>query len=1209
MLDLAAIIGWTAPCVKSFFIGKALGKIVDKANSISDDVTHRISVSYYSLCKKYSSNDGQKFHFCDSQLMVDAVGKQFFDPNFDVEVLIIELRKNDNIKDFRDQEINQFFIELTDVYKKDIILKDFLTLRYAISNNEMLHYLNNRIDFLLESHDKQNNYTILYEFLREHLATYKNLVTELKLTTAVKLLDSIENYIIDNIGYIDNTIYAEILYQKAICLSYQNMPLSNKYYLKAYDALQDKFNYNIYLKHMRVMFLEEKKQEALEEANRLIVRNPEEIEALFVKCVSDGNLRENISLIPEAIRNNHLFKNRLFNWIYAHPKEDDGVLQGFFILNSEPNPFNVTIDNISLWNYNLYIYFTEFLSKNGFSYYIFNEDVTRKCYDFVNVYWGFLNNTEIKDKYNIVNLIRCYTGYLLNYQDSHFANEYLSLPEEKQEWYYLFKANILCAKKDYEQLHNIFNVFPTSFYSCNVEMSLGLISNDESLVIEGVKKLVGICGDINNDILECLLPRIEYINIAENVKEVLLVAQYKNPSDKIFMECYLKDTCAEDYDIGELENIKNDISDAARSKAALMFAKKGMAESAAKYLEKSIDPNDVNYSLLDYLEVLRIGNVKKKEAFCLLKSLRERGIPLEDKFLNLEFILSNEIQDTENAFNVISILYDRHKDNEDAITQYLLFAFYNSKDDIINSLVPIVSKFNFEKQYSVCTVGNILITKGYYKEALDIVYKAAIDQRRIPERMFFFSISRVPQIWEYISNKPEVVEEGCFVEYSINNEGVIGKFVTQNSELRVLLGHQELETIEQVKFGDKIIFRIISIGNKYYGLCKEIYDGFSEKYSEYPVASFSLNDGNTIGLIEEMKRRLGEESEKQIKTHEEMIRKYETNENALFVLAINDLLYNTFKYVFSNFNINLKPLSINLMQLDNIGDFTGWKFVLDYTSLWFLSSLKNENVIDIHNKFVISKRMYDLVKEELIRKELEQPAVGHILVTTTSVNLTPATEEQHSFYIEALKKMLSWIEQNCEIEIVLEKLDYPIKAFEDRETNFTPLLDCILLASRPKYLLISDDSPLEYMISGLRQITTEAFFYHFTSKGEFITEEQIKLCYVGGNLKKEQILWCYDQLKRGYKYPYLACLRSLEKNDSLVYEAINAVYDIIIHSFDLIMARYSCTTIFTHILKGLDINAARKIEQVLLYGYPQIDKVSNSIVQDCFKSAKIIVFK
>lgn len=1197
MITITSVLAIVTPFLTEYIATKGLDGFISRLGN-KDNLAKSIVSVYFSLIEINNGNQNP-YHFSISKAVQDSLISHFLDVDHDLSVLKEQLRNDDKIKDFTDGEYYIFFEQLLKSYGKVPELVPFLNYRYSYFSNKSINRLLEIAETKFGNVSDKNE---IYTYFKDQLALFANYIHNLKLKTALDLLSNLETYILNRIGNIDYSILVQIEYLKGKCNLYLNEKDAFTNFERAYTLLEqnDDYDFQISKSYMLVIY-EKDKEKANNIAKNILLRYSNDPEAHFIKCILSSDIDIALEKVPQNVIEDYKFK-KLFIDCYNRNLDKAPIIIKYIKFEISESPQDLAYDNLNLWIYNLNILFNDFLKKNGFSYKCIDSNNNEALHKFAEDFWTRLQTTEISYFLRYTFFIVCYTGHLKD-ENQKWVTQFFSLEPLNIEWYNLFKTNLLFKDKKEEEGIALLKTLDVNELTANVKIFLGLLNANNTLILEGIHDVIAVCPSIDEFICPRLFPALSIYEIANKVKEGLLDKAFDNPNDKIITEQYINDSLNQEVDIDKLLSIKEtDLSPLMLSKFSLLLAKNGKAEIGANMISNIVDQQRPSPILLDYLDILKIGGIRKRESLNILHNLRKSGYKLPLEFLNIEYSLSMQIQNTENAFEVIKEMYDITPQNEGIYVQYLLCAFQNNAVEIIKNHISSIFSFIFKNDYSISTIGNILLLAKMYDIALEFVYKYASDSNAITTRFFYSNISLVKEIAQIQSQSINKVEDGAYVAYKLNGKDVDG-VVWKNSKWDLLLDRCVGDIFDFEEYNKKYVVEILDIRNKYFALAKEIYKEFSREFSPYPVVTFKPQDNNFDSVIEEIKQRIGPNEEEQTKNWEALITKYKNGKASLYYFKRDNIIKSYYNLIFSDFAIYINPLPVYMPLLDSITDdiYDKVKYVLDFSSLWFLSSLADTS-IEYPNKFIISRKIRDMLLESIRKEELQPSSDTYMKVTTKYIHIDHIPEFVHVKYIENLKRLLNWIDEYCEVVLVEEKLDF-IPTDDNSEEDLDLLIDIYLLSSRDYHILISDDYTFNRQIRNIRQISTEAYAHYVLDDKNIITKNQLILGYVGGALTKDLILAEYHRLRNDEYNHFNTCLETIERNKTLWSIVIDSIIEIINTSLDLQVDRFIIIQMFTSLVKGLDQKTINYLKIMLSLGFPSIDNITRDIILNSFDGA------
>ena len=213
-------------------------------------------------------------------------------------------------------------------------------------------------------------------------------------------------------------------------------------------------------------------------------------------------------------------------------------------------------------------------------------------------------------------------------------------------------------------------------------------------------------------------------------------------------------------------------------------------------------------------------------------------------------------------------------------------------------------------------------------------------------------------------------------------------------------------------------------------------------------------------------------------------------------------------------------------------------FALDFSSLLLFYFLEKEHNFKFIHTFSVSFYLKDKIDKEIYELENSPSSPMTIQITTEYIRKFETPENYNQKRIEFLNSLLEWIDKNCVIDLIPEKLNVLPKLSENERFNgiMKDLVDYMCLNDRKNCRIISSDTtlfsftrknnmkpniinPEKYLIQFYPELCGTDF-YHYLLKSN----------YLGINITLDTLKNEFFQYVSGGQSRYNLCLENITYN-------------------------------------------------------------------------------
>lgn len=934
---------------------------------------------------------------------------------------------------------------------------------------------------------------------KEQLNQINSLILIFKPRTALDLLIDLEKRIKESNVPKDNKIESKLLFLKALCkreLEDFSKEDSAQDFIKAFNLNQgdDSLKYRACIEYLNLSNW----TKAIKLADEILQVDEYNGVAWTVKTFTSNDLKQFILTIPQIVLKDYKFQHSVIYNLLSEKKirflydlKEYGLQLTFDFERYKV----VTFENKQAWIIALDLLISKILTSHSYKYVsgenfiIEDYPELNKLIELLEVFINRLDSTEIsmsiKHQKFYLNYLMYVTTNKSKYADDLFSNfqeierphwvythcncqvlnhlkdyqksfdcllEYQELNGELHSEFYLFKSialHFLSKSKDIEQL---FDDYLNSIDLINEPHFFNIIN-----IFEIIKEHL-----IDESSFTIKLNKVLGINfIFEDLKTLL----------KSTIELRYNEEYDVDYHFNSLNTIKNhtEFNSNYKNLIAENLDYLGKPLEALNFMDTYINKSQVSETLRLYIFILHsllknkedTPKGKGKELLELLEFWRNTSDYIDEQLLCLEHDLCARIQDLFKLKQIDQLLYSHYTDNKKYLYWYLAtLEMIHECDEIMKISYSIPDTFE-NGQIGLYIASVLLRNKKNVQKGFKILYNLALDKNNTDARMNYFGTSL---LFDNFFKKFETVEIGHWVIYHIDDRREKIQIAKSTGLQKELLGKKIGETFSHIhpmtRKSNNI--RIIEIFNDALNLFREIEEEAKNPANDLGFYSLQMppdiNDFPKY-LIEQF----GNIGSKE-KVHNDKHLDDYYNYRIGYLMVVNAVFKRNFvdAYLYLTCNKHSKFITIPNNSSVNIDSQNqSLKFVLDFTSIMLFFYLERDLNFEFSHKFVISYNTRHQI-ESYINSDEHSPE------STLSMNITNEGVENF-FYPKGNKKtridffqsILDWLDKNCEIDLVEEKLDVILK-LPKKEDDFenvimNNMIDSLHLSLRENHRYISSD--------------------------------------------------------------------------------------------------------------------------------------------------------
>lgn len=934
---------------------------------------------------------------------------------------------------------------------------------------------------------------------REQLNQIHVLILAFKPKTALGLLTNLENRIKESNAKKDNKITSKLLYLKALCkreLEDFTKEDSAQDFIKAYNLnIEDEtIKYRACIEYLNLG----DSAKAINLADDILISDEYNGTAWIVKTFASNDFTQFIKTVPPVVLKDYKYLHSIiYHIISTHKIRFFGDLKNYGLhLTFDFDRYKVlNFDNKQAWIIAIDLLISKAINSltlkyiSGENFIIENDPDVLSTIGLLKFYINALEFTEI---YESTKHHRFYLNYLeyANTNDEECINDLTKIYDqlEKPYWFYTHCfCQILNHKKEFHKSLNCLVEYENSNGELHAEFYL--FKSVALHFLERGEEIEILFNDYLNSI-EIIDERhlFNLINVFDIIKQHIddeskFIIHLDKALRKKFiiadLKTILKSTVELKHNLpfdleeifSSLNSIKGNFSLDSNCKNLIAenFDRLGKPLEALNFMDTYIDKSVVSESLRLYIFIIHsllqnkedTPKGKGKELLELLEFWRNTSDHIDEQLLCLEHDLCARIHDLNKLGQIDKLLFSHFPNNKKYLYWYLAtLEMTNNCDEIIKISSSIPDIFENE-EIGLYIAGVLLRNKKNIKKGFKILYNLASDKNNAEARMNYFGTSLLFN--DYFKNF-DTVEIGHWVVYLIDDRRERLQITKSTGLQKELLGKKIGETFSQIHSMTKKtnIITVAEIFNDALNLFREIEEEAKNPANDLGLYSLQIppdiNDFTKF-LVEQFGTTGSEE-----KIHKDKFLDDYYNYRIGYLVVVNAVFKRNFveAYLYLTGNnrsefITVPNIFTAVIDIQN----QSLKFVLDFTSLMLFYFLEKQLKFEFKHTFIISYNTRRQI-ESYINSDKNSPE------STLSMNIT--TEGVENFFypegnkqtkIDFLQSILEWINKNCQIDLVEEKLDVILK-LQKKENDYenaiiNNMIDSLHLSLRENHRYISSD--------------------------------------------------------------------------------------------------------------------------------------------------------
>lgn len=274
-----------------------------------------------------------------------------------------------------------------------------------------------------------------------------------------------------------------------------------------------------------------------------------------------------------------------------------------------------------------------------------------------------------------------------------------------------------------------------------------------------------------------------------------------------------------------------------------------------------------------------------------------------------------------------------------------------------------------------------------------------------------------------------------------------------------------------------------------------------------------------------------------------------------------------------------------------------YMIVLDLSSLILLHEVSMRYGLDVSRKFLLPHKVLNVIRGGKLNEEKGFPSIFTDRVKN-KISLT-ITDSTKSILWNKLDMLENWIEENCQLEMVEEKLNYDFSHLKSKELNLED--ESVMLAIRKGNLLLTENwfwTSKFFTLFPSMNVGNWLFLSNF-KKYEDYSEWVLRMNHMGVPMKADQIVLQYEEFAKGNPNYYNACLSNIEYN-CYTYNEVFTAGDKILQGLYVSSRIQAVTNMIALVLKNMSAPLAADI-----YGQVKAKSVNRDFNNCVFSALRI----
>lgn len=1202
-----SFVDFIAKSLAGYLLKKGFDKLFNNPKQLTDALASVIDETISDYQYLYPQEDvDQKHAFFKSQRVVSELLRyRVMHHDYELADLHEALLSEPNVIPPTREEITVFYEIFVGKIGKDDKLRQ---LELSTTFKEEIFLISQKINELCQLIGTllSELHTSLEAELKRQLEVYGDAIKAFNPKTALSFLQKLQNSI-DTQKQPSDQIIAAIEYQKGICYKLMgNASDSCKSFIIAYNSIPTS---KVYQERAAISYNQLSDPKAATIADDLLQKDAYNVVGWAVKTLCNASIEDFLNSVPPIVKEDITFRRIVFYGLMSDPQHEGvkGIARKTPLLLDyrDYKETEITVDNF---------YEMLFWLESALDEYL-QEPILFTAITFENIHLLHFLNTLLKKFVSIVEqseLSECHFPYKFFLAHTEF------LLTRNPNWAIEMKKHSNPGSYNFFYMLLINNLQLAG----HIEEALEVISTnkiDDAEIIH----LKAYCYLKKGDMSQfCQLTK-EYLSSITLVDSKTFRSLFPIPlalkSFNLLDNFSIEDFCSEKtFEIAEYEltyfsvvkMLKNGLTNEIKQKLidfsilnkeswitsiiATAFYEMGAFDDAINIFRSNVDMNHESPDLYYYILSLDKRKKDNDELLKLLKHWRKE-FSYCFELLSIEADLRHMIGDWDECIEICEYALKMKPENEAFLVLYFISLNQTDNSDSKVKMKELGNKlysYRFKSMDHVGVVFLIFTQNDQYRLAIDFLYKYAIDGKNKQLRTLYFT--HFIQRPEGTIPNPDIVEEGCYVKYSINNNHSYVEINEKENRFSQHFVNKKVGNTFTIKqpMSDLIdTVEIVEIITKYQYLSRMIMKEVENNpYSGMPLQSFTVEESGAKDIREALIGLFGAKGSSEKQKREDILNDYYNFKISYSMLVLQVLRGDYMAGYFHLIHYESGYTTPPLVSFPKFDTFLGKEFVLDFPSLIMLHHVSIEYRVEYPLKFLIAKQIADTIKSSIKQEKIQPYAGMSMTITLDGIKPFYIPEEATEQSIKYWESLLVWINQNCKTVIPEHLLDI-LRSSEDEDVETRSkyaVNNLLLIMDKPNRILISEDTYSILMPQSGQFCSTELYLKHLLGNKHPALDEFIKRRYIGYTISVDQLIREYKKKIIGQTHNYQTCVNNLSLALNPTTRNIEtAVSFIKTLSLDAVVIpkilELETINIFVTLFQGIDYPKAYRLTRLLIY--------------------------
>ncbi len=687
---------------------------------------------------------------------------------------------------------------------------------------------------------------------------------------------------------------------------------------------------------------------------------------------------------------------------------------------------------------------------------------------------------------------------------------------------------------------------------------------------------------------------------ASYILKVLYDDAFENTDDAVVLRelCNLYD--GREVDVESLKAHLGGLTDDMIAYAAQVLANSGEAEMAYDLLQPKVDNTQSGLRQRLFIDVMSKLPEKHPELYKILIAKRKNGEMCDDEMLSLEYMLDTRVGDYENAYEAVTILYQRRPNNEAVLVNYLRMVGRFNPQELGKKRGDVLG-FRFSQLSNVQQVYMIFVENKYSDIAIEILYNFVKDSTDVDARAFYYNEVVTGDVRQIVYQTYTIAHEGLYAICDrADGERVIFK-VDMGTEVGVkLMGMKEGEFFMLLEDGCESCYTLSHIANKYGKLAAEILNEIMSGSNPH-FKPIQIDTEHPLESLEKELLRINPDSVNYQKDKQKAEDDYENGKIGIVnFVSDGDLIGDYYSRLFSTSKVYIAPCQVLEGIVFQAGEPKNMRYVLDITGMLMLFEYQQKSGCHYSEKFIIPSTTYEFMVASCKNS-------GRLAMNSYSEALRSGAITKYKDYIDMdleirMNKLLKWMDDNCEKEVSDRFLSLDAKG--QKSIGQVLLMNTLTLMLEPDRCLVSDDSIIESMMRlKIRVVTTEVYMRRkMLGEANGYMQFLANCNYMGAFLSSDFIYNKYMKMERGQENKITYIIQNASYNEILVILIIRAAIKIAADARDHKLAAMTLTNLMVVMISAMQNTQRSYMVANLMEALPK-EYRNTLLVRQCLQDA------